>query len=158
MIISEDIWSKNAEDKEETVEFGSVAKIRNLQISQVANFSNLRNFAGCEISQHYSPASRLLFDPLFLALYKYALYVILVPAYIFVISLVLSTYISSVKLVTSIKLAVHQSLNKNWRQISSPSAVCDFLALSSTFLPFLGSQTHLDDEKSSDAWLNPPHP
>ena len=40
MIISEDIWSKNAEEKEETVEFGSVAKIRNLQISQVAKFIN----------------------------------------------------------------------------------------------------------------------
>ena len=33
MIISEDIWSKNVEEEEETVEFGSVAKIRNLQIS-----------------------------------------------------------------------------------------------------------------------------
>ena len=41
MIISEDIWSKNAEEEEETVEFGSVAKIRNLQISQVVNFRNI---------------------------------------------------------------------------------------------------------------------
>ena len=40
MIISEDIWRKNAEEKEETVEFGSVAKIRNLQVSQVAKFRN----------------------------------------------------------------------------------------------------------------------
>ena len=32
MIISEDIWRKNAEEKEEIVEFGGVAKIHNLQI------------------------------------------------------------------------------------------------------------------------------
>ena len=40
MIISEDIWSENAEEKEESVEFGSVTKIRNLEILQVANFHN----------------------------------------------------------------------------------------------------------------------
>ena len=43
MIILEEVRSKNAEKKEEFVEIGSVAKIRNLQISQ-----------------HYSPALLLL--------------------------------------------------------------------------------------------------
>ena len=112
----------------------------------------------CEISQHCSPASCLLFVPLFFAMYKFSLDVILVPLHIFVISLVLSTYICSVKLVTSINWAVHQSLNKIGAKISSPLPTCDFLALSSTFLLFLGSQTPLDDEKSRDAWLNPPPP
>ena len=59
---------------------------------------------------------------LFVVLYKSTLDVILVPLDIFVISLVLSIYISSVKLVTSINLSVHQSLNKIGHQVSSPPA------------------------------------
>ena len=78
--------------------FGRVAKIHNLQISQFAKFGNT------------APPSLpvlLLFDPLCLALYKFALDVILVHLYIFVISLYLA-HISSVKLVTSINF---QSIN-----------------------------------------------
>ena len=99
IFISEDIWSKNAEEKEENVEFGSVTKIRNLQISQVANFRNTAPLH-CQFDCFLT-----LF---FLALYKFSLDVNLVPLHIFVISLVLSTYISSVKLVTSINF---QSIN-----------------------------------------------
>ena len=99
MIILEGIWSKNAEEKEETVEFGSVAKIRNLQISQVAKFRNTAPL-------HYQFDCFL--TRFFLALYKSSLDVNLFPLHIFVISLVLSTYISSVKLVTSINF---QSIN-----------------------------------------------
>ena len=39
-----------------------------------------------------------------------------------------------------------------------PLLVSDFLSLSLMFLHFLGSQTPLDDDKSRDARLNPPHP
>ena len=73
-------------------------KFANLKISQVAKFRNT------------APALPILtaFLPVFFALYKFILDVNLVPLYIFVISLVLSTYISSVKLVTSINF---QSIN-----------------------------------------------
>ena len=56
------------------------------------------NFAGCEILQHCSPAPAVhcFLTHLFVVLYKSTLDVILVPLYTFVVSLVLSTYISSV--------------------------------------------------------------
>ena len=57
-----------------------------------------------------------------MVLYKISIDVILVPLHIFVISLILSTYISSVLLVTSINLSVHQSLNKIGHQVPSPPA------------------------------------
>ena len=69
-------------------------------------------------------------DPLFVVLYQSTLDVILVPLHMFVISLVPSTYISSVLLVTSINLSVNQSLNKIRRQVSSPPAA------TVTFSPF----------------------
>ena len=56
------------------------------------------NLAGCEISQHCSlaPVVDCFLTRLFVVLYKSTLVVILVPLYTFVISLVLSTYISSI--------------------------------------------------------------
>ena len=91
--------------------FCKVAKIHNLQISQPAKFRNtapLHSYIDCFLTR------------LFVVLCKSTLDVILVPLDIFVISLVLSIYISSVKLVTSINLSVHQSLNKIGCQVSSP--------------------------------------
>ena len=68
--------------------FCKVAKIHNLQISQVAKFRNT------------APTSVNCFlTRLFVVLYESTLDVILVPLHTFVISLVLSTYISSVLLV-----------------------------------------------------------
>ena len=57
-----------------------------------------------------------------LALCKFSLDVILVPLYIVVISLLLSTYICSVRLVISINLSVHQSIKKIGHEASSPLA------------------------------------
>ena len=51
MIKSEEFRSKSIEDEGQTVEMLGVAQFGNLQISQVANFHNLRNFAGCQFSQ-----------------------------------------------------------------------------------------------------------
>ena len=139
MIEPEDIWSKNVEEKD-----------------GCGNLAGLQKFTTCEISQHCSPALPVwrLFDPLCLALYKFALDVILVPLHIFVISLILSTYISSVKLVTSINYQPFQSINHSKKlgaKFPLLPLMCDFLSFSFTFLHFLTIQTPLDDDKSSDA-------
>ena len=78
MIELEEIWSKNAEEKESSVE-----------ILQGCKNSQPANFAGCEISQHCSPASAIdcFLTRLFVVLYKFSLDVILVHLHIFVISL-----------------------------------------------------------------------
>ena len=114
------------------------------------NFAGLRNFAGCEISQQCSPAHLLFFDPLFMVLYKFSLDVILVSLHIFLISLVLSTYISSVKLVTSI---IFHSISQSIK-LGAKSPLLRLLVIFSpfsfTFLHFLTSQTPLDDDKSRD--------
>ena len=64
---------------------------------------------GCKNSQL---AVGCFLTHLFVVLYKFSLDVILVHLHIFVISLTLSSYISSVKLVTSINFSLHQSVNK----------------------------------------------
>ena len=103
MIESEKIWSKNCKRE------------------RTPNFHRLRNFK----FRNTAPLHLMLtaFSPAFcLALYKFSLDLILVPLYIVVISLLLSTYISSVRLVTSINLSVHQSIKKIRHEASSPSA------------------------------------
>ena len=124
MIESEEIWSKNFKRERRQWKFYRNAKIRNLQISQVAKFHN------------NAPLHLLLtvFSPAFcLALYKFTLDVILVPLYIVVISLLLSTYISSVRLGISINLSVHQSIKKIGHEASSPSASFMILCPSPSF-------------------------
>ena len=59
---------------------------------------------------------------LFVVLYKFTLDVILVPLYTFIISLVLSTYISSVLLVNQ-RHSVHQSIKRGGHEASSPRLV-----------------------------------
>ena len=78
MIEPEEIWSKNAEEKESSVE-----------IMQGCENSQPANFAGCEILQHCSPVPAVdcFLTRLFVVLYKFALDVILVHLYIVVISL-----------------------------------------------------------------------
>ena len=99
-------------------------KLWNLEVLRkfaTCKFRRLQNFATCkfrrlQISQpakfHNTAPLHCQFDcfltRFFLALYKSALDVNFVPLHIFVISLVLSTYISSVKLVISINF---QSIN-----------------------------------------------
>ena len=125
--------------------------LQGCEFLQPANFRRLRNFATL------LPVDCFL-TRLFVVLYKFSLDVILVHFHIFVISLTLSTYISSVKLVTSINFhSINQSI-KFGTKLPLPRLVCDFLSLSFIFLHFLGSQTLLDDDKSRDAWLKPPHP
>ena len=70
-------------------------------------FGRLRNFATL---LPCIPVVDCFLTRLFVVLYKSTLDVILVPLDIFVISLVLSIYISSVKLVTSINF---QSINQS---------------------------------------------
>ena len=89
-----------------------------------------------------------------MVLYKYTLDVILVYLDIFVISLVVSTYISSFKLVASVNLLVYQSLNKLGAKFPLP-LVCDFLSFLLHFLALSHIQTPLDDDKSRDVWLRP---
>ena len=116
--------------------------------SQLAKFRNIRNFATL------LPVDCFL-TRLFVVLYKLSLDVILVYLHIFVIYLLLSTYISSVLLVNqSILQSINQSI-KFGTELPLPRLVCDFLSLSFTFLHFLTSQTPLDDEKSRDARLKP---
>ena len=124
MIEPKEIWSKNTKEKENTV-----------KILQGCENSQSANFAGCEFLQHCSLHSccRLLFDPLFMVLYKFSLDVILIPLHIFVISLILSTYISSVLLVTSIYLSAHQSIEKIGHEASSPSAATVIFSPFSSF-------------------------
>ena len=113
MIESEEIWTKNCKRERRQWKFCRVAKIRNLQILQLAKFHNT------------APLHLLLtaFLPSFcLALYKFTLDVILVHLYIVVISLLLSTYISSVRLIISINPSAHQSIKKIGHEASSPSA------------------------------------
>ena len=120
--IGKGIWSKNTDEKENTV-----------KILQGCENSQPANFVGCEISQHCSLHSDCFLTRLFMALYKFSLDVILVPLYIFVISLILSTYISSVKLVFSIKFSIHQSINKNWARSFLSLGYC---VIFSSFPPF----------------------
>ena len=124
MIISEGIWSKNAKDKEETVEFGSVTKIHNLQIWQVAKFRNTAPLH-CQFD--------CFLTRFFLPLYKSAFDLNLVPLHIFVISLVLSTYISSIKLVTSINF---QSINHSIK-LAPKFLSSDCVSFTRPFLHFL---------------------
>ena len=64
------------------MEILGVEKFGNLQISQVANFRNLRNLAGCQFSQPTNTAHActywLLFDPLVGGLIQVCPYVILI--------------------------------------------------------------------------------
>ena len=71
------------------MEILGVAKFGNLQISQVANFRNLRNFAGCQFSQ---PLTCLLTAFLSGGLIQVFPYIILILQYTFVISSLLSLY------------------------------------------------------------------
>ena len=130
------------------------------------NLVGLRKFATCKFRRLRNFATLLPCIPvvdcflicLFVVLYKSTLDVILVPLDIFVISLVLSIYISSVQLVTSINF---QSINKSIKlgtKFHVPWLLCDFLSLSFTFFHFLISQTPLDDDKSRGVRLKPPHP
>ena len=77
IIEPEEIWSKNAEEKESSVEI-----LQGCENSQPANFT------GCEISQHCSPTPAVdcFLTRHFMVLYKFALDVILVHLQIFVIS------------------------------------------------------------------------
>ena len=95
------------------------------EILQVANFSNLRIFAGCEISQHCSPAPTVycFLTRLFVVLYKSPLDVILVPLYTFVISLVLSTYISSALFVNQSTLTPSINQENLARSFLSPAGL-----------------------------------
>ena len=77
------------------------------------NIARLRNFATL------LPIDCFL-TRLFVVLYKFALDVILVPLHTFIISLVLSTYISPVLLVNQ---SIFQSINQSIKnEASSPSA------------------------------------
>ena len=139
MIELEEIWSKNAEEKEDTVKI-----LQGCENSQPANFVTLLP---------YTPAIDCYLTRFcgFLQIYPLCNF-----GSFLVISLVLSIYISSVKLVTSINLSVHQSLNKIGRQVSSPPAgFVIFLSFSFIFFHFITIQTLLDDDKSRDAWLRP---
>ena len=82
MINSEEFWSKSIEDEVQTIEILGVAKFGNLQISQVANFRNLRNFVGCQFLQPANTAHTctyyLLFDPLVGDFIQVCPYVILI--------------------------------------------------------------------------------
>ena len=64
------------------MEIYGVANFGNLQISQGANFRNLRNFAGCQFSQPANTAHTctcyLLFDPLVDGFIQVCPYVILI--------------------------------------------------------------------------------
>ena len=116
--------------------------------SQLAKFRTLRNFATL------LPVDCFL-TRLFGVLYKFSLDVSLVYLHIFLISLLLSTYIISVLLVNqSILQTINQSI-KFGTKLPLPQLVCDFLSLSFTFFHFLTSQTPLDDDKSRDARLKP---
>ena len=127
------------------------------------NLAGLRTFATCKFRRLRNFATLLPCTPVvdcfltrfFVVLYKSTLYVILVPLYTFVISLVLTIYISWVKLVTSINF---QSINHSIKlgaKFPLLRLLCDFLSFSFTFLHFLTIQTPLDDDKSRDAWLRP---
>ena len=65
------------------MEILGVAKFGNLQISQVANFRILRNFAGCQFSQPANTTHTctyyLLFDPLvggFIQVYPFVIMIL----------------------------------------------------------------------------------
>ena len=65
------------------MEILGVAKFGNLQILQVANFRNLRNFASCQFSQPGNTAHTytcyLFFDPLvggFIQVYPYVILIL----------------------------------------------------------------------------------
>ena len=47
------------------MEILGISKVGNLQISQVANFRNLRNSAGCQFSQPANTAHTCTYYPLF---------------------------------------------------------------------------------------------
>ena len=96
-----------------------------------------------------------VFDPPFMVLYKSTLDVVLVPLDIFVIFLLLSTYISLVKLVTSINFKSINHSIKLGTKFPLLRLLCDFLSLSFTFLNFLTIQTPLNDDKSRDVRLKP---
>ena len=125
------------------------------EISQPAKFGRLLNFATL---LPCTPVIDCFLTRFFVVLYKSTLDVILVPLYIFVISLVLSTYVSSVKLVKSINFQSINHIIKLGAKFHLLRLLCDFLSISFTFFHFLTSQTPLDDEKSRDVWLKPPHP
>ena len=114
-----------------------VSIVGNLQISQVAKFRNLRNFAGCQFSQPANTAHActcyLLFDPLVGGFIQVYPYVILIIKHTFVISSLLSLY----KLNHACNQINFVSFNQSVKHESSslPSAG-DFLFFSLYFLAF----------------------
>ena len=106
MIEPEEIWSKNSEEKESSMDI-----LQGCENSQPAKFS------GCKISQHCFPAHCIdcFLTRLFMVLYKFSLDVIFVHLHTFVISLVLSIYISSMLLVNQ---STFDSINQS-RKLST---------------------------------------
>ena len=98
---------------------------RAMEIFQGCKKLQPANFAGCEISQHCSPAPAVdcFLTRLFVVLYKSTLDVILVPLYTFVISLVLSTYISSVLFVNQSMLTPSINQKNLARSFLSPAGL-----------------------------------
>ena len=139
--------------EEQTVEILGVAKFSNMQISQVAKFRKLRNFASCQFSQPANTAHLCLtcacwwfYTSLpsckFSSFKHYCNF------------LILSTYISSAMLV--IKSTFHSINQSSWHEASSPLLLVIFSSSPFTFLHLLGSQTPLDDDKSRVARLKTP--
>ena len=135
--------------------YGNFARLQKLATYK---FRRLRNFAGCEILQHCSPVHLLLFDLPFLWFYTSLPSCNLCSLAHFCNFPLLSTYISPVLLV--IKSTFH-SINQS-RKFGTKLPLPLLLVICSsspfTFLHFLGSQSPLDDEKSRDVRLKPPHP
>ena len=123
--------------------FCTVAKVCNLQISQVAKFRSLR-------TAHLTAFLTAFwwFYTSFPCNFGFLTH--------FCNFLILSTYISSVLLV--IKSTFCHSINQSRKlgtKLPLPLLLVIFSSSPFTFLHFHGSDTPLDDDKSRDAWLTP---
>ena len=128
IIEPEEIWSKNTEEKELIGNFAGLQNFATCEISQVANFRNLRTLLTCVPTDCF--LTRLL-----VVLYKFSLMYFWF-FYTLLYFLILSTYISSVLLVIKLTFSLHQSIKEIWHEASSPSVVGDFLFFSLHFLAF----------------------
>ena len=131
--------------------FSKVAKIRNLQISQVAKFRNTATLHSCVdcFLTHF-----------FVVLYQFSLDVILVPLHIFC-NFLNAEHLCKLSQACNINQSFNPSINKVLTgsfQLSPFPLLSIFSLFFSLSFHFLGSQTPFEDDNSEDERLKPSLP
>ena len=145
MIEPEEIWSKNTKEKELSGNFVGLQKFATCKFRRLpAKFRNTAHLCvDCFLTHIFCGFIQVFPSCNFSSLAHFCNFLIL---HLYKLSLVCNQINFH---------SIHQSIKLGTKL---PLLVGDFLSLSLIFLHFLGSKTPLDDDKSRDARLKPPHP